>query len=410
MVRNHEAQVRVLYSFPHKLGANRICYTAWQQVNGLAAAGAEILAVPGVLHRPVPEGVKVRTTLSRGRFRIPYKMLGKMRALALHDRIVARMLPGLVGKIDLIHAWPAAAVRTLRAARQLGIPTVIERPNAHTRFAFDTVGREFSRLGLEVPPDDEYFFNAELLAREEQEYELADFILCPSDFVAKTFVDQGVSPEKLLRHAYGYDEQRFYPDVDRRSGDGLTVLFAGVCAVRKGLHFALEAWSRSAASKGGRFLIAGQFLPSYRERLSGLLSQPGVEVLGQRSDMPELMRRSDLFVLPSLEEGFPLVVAEAVGSGCVPLTSDACCQVCEHLQTGLVHTAGDIETLTQHFTMLHENRQLLERLRAAVIGSRHRFTWTAAGVKLRDAYRQVLAANRPALLRAESPVSAQKQF
>jgi len=31
--------IRVLYSFPHKLGADRICYTAWQQVNGLAAAG-----------------------------------------------------------------------------------------------------------------------------------------------------------------------------------------------------------------------------------------------------------------------------------------------------------------------------------------------------------------------------------
>jgi len=33
--------IRVLYSFPNKLGGARICYTAWQQVNGLAAAGAE---------------------------------------------------------------------------------------------------------------------------------------------------------------------------------------------------------------------------------------------------------------------------------------------------------------------------------------------------------------------------------
>jgi len=33
-------QIRVLYSFPHKLGADRICTTAWHQVDGLAAAGA----------------------------------------------------------------------------------------------------------------------------------------------------------------------------------------------------------------------------------------------------------------------------------------------------------------------------------------------------------------------------------
>ena len=36
--------IRVLYSFPHKIGAGRICYTAWQQVAGLAAAGADVLA------------------------------------------------------------------------------------------------------------------------------------------------------------------------------------------------------------------------------------------------------------------------------------------------------------------------------------------------------------------------------
>ena len=49
--------VRVLYSFPNKMGADRICYTAWQQVNGLHAAGAKILAFPGSIIRPVPDGV-----------------------------------------------------------------------------------------------------------------------------------------------------------------------------------------------------------------------------------------------------------------------------------------------------------------------------------------------------------------
>ena len=39
--------VRVLYSFPLRLGADRICGIAWQQVNGLAAAGAEVLVFPG---------------------------------------------------------------------------------------------------------------------------------------------------------------------------------------------------------------------------------------------------------------------------------------------------------------------------------------------------------------------------
>jgi hypothetical protein len=76
--------ILVLYSFPNKLCAQRICYTAWQQVNGLAAAGAKITVFTGGLLRPVPEGVTVNTTLARGKLRIPYKLIGSNRAMALH--------------------------------------------------------------------------------------------------------------------------------------------------------------------------------------------------------------------------------------------------------------------------------------------------------------------------------------
>ena len=100
------------------------------------------------------------------------------------------------------------------------------------------------------------------------------------------------------------------------------MLFAGLCAVRKGVHFALEAWLRSPASTDGTFLIAGDFLPAYREKLAPLLAHPSVQVLGHRDDVAELMRVSDVLVLPSIEEGSALAANEAIASGCVPLVSD----------------------------------------------------------------------------------------
>ena len=133
---HEDERIRALYSFPHKLGASRICYTAWQQVSGLAAAGAEVLAFPGVLHRPVPPTVEVHPTLAWGKLRVSYKLLGTMRALALHDYIVARRIERLAGRIDIVHTWPDGALKTLKAATKFGIPTVLERPNAHTRFAY----------------------------------------------------------------------------------------------------------------------------------------------------------------------------------------------------------------------------------------------------------------------------------
>ena len=384
--------LRVLYSFPHKLGAARICYTAWQQVCGIAAAGAEVLAFPGVLQRPVPECVAVRPTLARGKMRLPYKVLGKLRSLALHDYIVARRIEKLLGKIDIVHAWPMAAHRTLQTAERLGIPTVLERPNAHTRYAYDTVQAECRRIGIVLPPGHEYEYNEDILSKEEAEYGLAYRILCPSDFVVQTFTDQGIARKKLVRHQYGFDERLYYPSSEPRSRTaGLTMLFAGVAAVRKGVHFALEAWLRSPAKDTGTFLIAGDFLPAYREKLSQLLAHPSVHVLGHRNDMAELMRKSDLLVLPSIEEGYGLVIAEAMGSGCVPLASDACTEICRHMETGLMHHAGDVDALAGHITMLHENRVLLNRLRTASLQMAPDITWSAAGVKLVDVYREVIA-------------------
>jgi glycosyltransferase involved in cell wall biosynthesis len=388
---NHKP-IRVLYSFPHKLGADRICYTAWQQVNGLAAAGADLLVYPGALHRPVREGVRVKSTLARGKFRIPYKVLGTMRALALHDYIVSRRVEKLAGKIDIIHTWPDAALLTLKAAARLGIPTVLERPNAHTRFAYTAVQKEAKRLGIVLAETDEYYFHEDVLRKEEEEYQLTDYLLCASEFSKKTFLDQGLPAGKLLRHIYGYDDKAYYPDESKKgqTKGGLTMLFAGEAAVRKGVHFALEAWLNSPAHRDGKFLIAGRFLPAYADKISGMLAHPSVEVLGHRNDLPELMRKSDLFTLPSVEEGFGLVCVEAIGSGAVPLVSEACTDVCRHMDNSLVHPIGDVATLTKHITMLYEDRALLQRLRESCIRTAPSCTWTAAGVKLLDVYRDVV--------------------
>ena len=384
--------VRVLYSFPHKIGASRICYTAWHQVAGAALAGAEMLVHPGAVHKPLPPHIKVRPTLAWNDFRIPYKLFGSMRAFALHDHIVARRLPKLAGQIDIVHTWPLGALETLKTAAELGIPAVLERPNAHTRYAYEAVRAECERIGVSLPPDHEHAYKADVLRKEEEEYRLATYILCPSDFTARTFLNQNFPPSQLLRHIYGYDEKTYFPNGRVRDPQaGLTMLFVGVCAVRKGLHFALEAWLRSSASSKGVFLIAGEFLPAYREKLAAQLAHPSVRILGHRDDIPELMRQSDILVLPSIEEGFGLVCAEAMGSGCVPVASEACTDMCKHMENALVHRIADVDALTEHLTRLHSDQDLLQRLRRSALQTAAEYTWAAAGRRLFEVYQQVHA-------------------
>lgn len=209
--KNKDRPLRILHSFPHRLGMSRICDIAWHQIDGTAAAGAEMHVLAGDLVRPFQRPIQVKKTLAWGRFRIPGRVLGTRRLCALHDFLVARQLPALKGSVDLIHAWPMGALRTLRVAKQLGIPTVLERPNAHTRFAYEVVQKECVKLGIEMPPRHEHAFKPDWLRIEEEEYELADRLLCPSDFVAKTFVERGFPKAKLARHQYGFDDKLFFP-------------------------------------------------------------------------------------------------------------------------------------------------------------------------------------------------------
>jgi glycosyltransferase involved in cell wall biosynthesis len=387
----HQQLLRVLHSFPHRLGRPRIATTAWYEIDSAAAAGAELHVLAGDSVRPFPRPVRVETTLSRGRWRLPYRLLGTYRMCALHDWLVARRLPALAGKVDVIHAWPLGALRTIRAAKRLGIPVALERCNAHTRFAYEVVRQECERIGVPLPPGHEHAYNAQILAKEELEYQEADSLLCPSEFTARTFLDRGFPRERLVRFIYGVDEKKYHPASEPRpAGGGLKMIFVGVCAVRKGLHYALEAWLKSEASKDGTFLIAGEFIPAYQQKLAPLLAHPSVQVLGHRNDVPELMRQCDLFVLPSIEEGFGLVCTEAMASGCVALVSDACTDLCRHMENSLVHAVGDVEALTAHLSLLHRDRNLLAKLREAALQALPGMTWTAAGNTLLSAYRQTL--------------------
>jgi glycosyltransferase involved in cell wall biosynthesis len=376
--------MRVLYSFPHRIGASRICRTAWYLVAGVASAGVDVVAAVGSVARPLPDSVEVVETLARGRVKIPYRAVGSMRMFAIHDHLVARWLRRHREEIDLVHVWPSGALETLRVAKELDIPTLLERPNANTRYAYEVVRKESERLGVELAPGHEHTFNARVLAKEEAEFDLADRLLCPSEFAAWTFRQAGYPEEKLVRHFYGVDTQVFFPDDHQRSQ--FTAVFVGVAAVRKGLHFALEAWHRSSASGSGRFLIAGEILPDYRRILEPWLAHPSVTVLGHYDAVPELRREAHVLVLPSIEEGCALVCTEAMASGCVPLVSDACTDLCRANDNALVHRVGDVDALSAHLSLVSEDRATWQRLRDACLASRDAISWDAAAGRLAEVY------------------------
>jgi glycosyltransferase involved in cell wall biosynthesis len=286
-------------------------------------------------------------------------------------------------------------LRTIQVANRCGIPVVMERPNAHTAFAYAAVEEECRRVGITLPDGYEHKFDAECLSREEEEYVSTDYLLCPSTFVAETFAARGFPASKLLRHQYGYDEKRIAVGEQQplRKG-GLTVLYGGLCTPRKGLHYALEAWQQSGLSESGKFLICGEFVPGYRESLTHLLTQRGIQILGHRTDLPELMQTADVFVLSSVEEGSALVTYEARGAGCVLTVSSAAGAPCRHGWDGLIHSVGNPSELASHLAELDRSREILEKLRENSIKGLYELTWVAAGRRLKNIYEEIIRTGR----------------
>jgi glycosyltransferase involved in cell wall biosynthesis len=388
--------LRVLYSFPHALGRPGISTTAFHQISGLIAQGVTVDVACTSLERELPGASRVLETLEVGGRRIPHRALGVYRAYAYHDRRAARALKQLGQDVDLVHTWPAGCLRTLLAAREVDVPGFREVPSAHTQTAYEDAAREAEAIGVELPADHHHRYDARHLDRELREFAAADFLLVPSEYVVRTFLERGHRPEQLIRHRYGFDPVVFgaESEVERHDRDGLTALFVGRGEPNKGLHHALRAWIDSGAAGRGRFLIAGDVLPPYRAKLAPLLEHPSVEELGFVDDVGAVMRDADVLVLPSVTEGSALVTYEAQAAGCALLVSEAAGAPLEHRREGLVHAPGDVQALTDHLRLLDGDRELLDRMRARALASSARLTWSAAGERLVEAYSEGLARYR----------------
>lgn len=391
-VENADKLPRVLHSFGNRMGYPGIGTTAYFLINEVAKYGCRVIAVSASYDRIPRTAWKKLSTLEPFGIRVPFRLLGAERGRRMHDRKAAKILRRYNREIDIVHCWPGSALETLKAARRHGITSILHRTNTHTEYAYEITAKEHEKLNVHMPRNYFYANNKERLEREESEYRMADKIAVPSEFVARTFLDRGFSPEKLVYIRYGYDPERFGPAFDeknRRHKDHIfTITYMGRGEPRKGLHYALQAWMDSGLCNRGRFLIGGDidYFPDYRRMLDKWLSHPSVELLGFVSDVAKVLRESDVLVLPSLEEGSAKVTYEARACGCVLAVSDCAGARCRHMEDGLVHPAGDVSLLQQHLLMLEKDNAFFSRLRKTSMSGASNLTWSHAGKILAEEY------------------------
>ncbi len=229
------------------------------------------------------------------------------------DRRAAHSIDGPTTLVGL----SSGGLHAGRRAQQLGGRYVCDRGSTHIRFQDAILREEYAIWGLPYHPTD-----ARIVAKEEAEYLTADRITVPSQYCQKTFIDAGVPTEKIRVIPYGGRLDRFVP-VAEPEPDMFTVLFVGNVTVRKGIPYILEAFARLSHPRKRLRIIGG--MDQEFEPLLRTLPTDGVEFLGAmpNTDLVRHYSTADVMVLPSLEEGLALVMAEAMACGCPVIASES---------------------------------------------------------------------------------------
>lgn len=226
---------------------------------------------------------------------------------------VARNLP----ECDVYVGLSGSSLPAGKKARQFGARYICDRGSAHIR--------QQNQLLLEEHELWNMPFNAidsRVIEREEAEYAEADCITIPSEFSYRTFIENGIASEKLRLLPYGVDVSRFkpvgIPDIDR-----FDILFVGGMSLQKGIQYLVQAYQK-IHHKAKSLTFVGAPSPDLIAHLKKCKLWPeDARVLGHmpQTELKQIMSCSHVLVLPSIQDGFGMVMAQAMACGCPVIAS-----------------------------------------------------------------------------------------
>ncbi len=267
------------------------------------------------------------------------------RGIVLWDRMVARFMP----PSEVVIGFATQALHTGQAARKRGSYFALDRACPHVDFQQTLVREEAEKVGGAFHPEPEWFRDRQL-----GEYEAAQAILVPSRYSGQTFPAH-LQPKLLLAPLLGRAQAKGAVRLERNTP--FTVGVLGGNPLRKGYLYLLEAW-RKLALPDARLLIRSSSDFSEFPKLAELLrTTPNVEIIEYIPDIAEFYQRCDLFVLPSMDDGFGMALFEAMANG-VPSIATRNCGASELLSDGvdgLVIDAGSTDQLAVAIESLYRD-------------------------------------------------------
>jgi glycosyltransferase involved in cell wall biosynthesis len=291
------------------------------------------------------------------------------------DRWVARRLPT---DADAVYTFEHAGLETIKEAQRNGALAFYEQPSQHHSFFTELhrkqqrkhPGIKNERSSLHTGPKAE-----RRNRRRDRELALADWVHCNSTFTKKTLIDGGVSEEKIIVTPYGF------PPVaagEQRERERVVFLNAGTQNLRKGIHLLYQAWRelRFNEEEAELWLIGSMNLPeALRRDLPGRVQ---IQDSIPRSELMDLYRQASVFVLPSLADGFGMVISESMSRGLPVITTQHTGgpDIIDHEEDGFIIPPDDKEALKAQMQWCVDHRHRLPEIGAQAVETAKQWQWS----------------------------------
>jgi glycosyltransferase involved in cell wall biosynthesis len=334
---------------------------------------------------------RVRSLLAQGALhRLWYKQPATFRPRVdvepwFHERFDRTARAHIPEGTDLYVGWSSFTERGLGAARRLGAVTVVERGSAHIEYQRDILREEYQSQGVEAQLPAPAIVDKEL-----REYETADYISIPSEFVRRSFVERGVPGRKLLVNPYGVDLGQFRR-LPRRD-HVFRVVFAGAMSLQKGVHYLLRAFAELRLPDAELWLIGHKQpeIESYFRKYKGSFRYFGRV---PQAELHKYYSQCSLFALCSIQEGYGMVLLQAMACG-LPLlctTNTGGDDLITEGREGFVVPIRDVDAFKEKLESLYKDREACAEMgRAAQRKVSRGYSWTDYGDRITRAYEKIL--------------------
>jgi glycosyltransferase involved in cell wall biosynthesis len=269
---------------------------------------------------------------------------------------------------DTLFAFCGASLEVAEREKALGNRVIVDQFDTGRELAH-TLREESDRykdLGASYPHYPDWYYD-----RLDEEWKLADQILVNSEWTRQCLTARGVPAGKIILIPLSLTAVQPVFKPKRMSGGRLRVLWLGRMCLGKGLMYAVEA-ARAVSGLPIEFTFAG--IPAVD--VTRIDWPRNCRVIGQvpRSAVPGLYRSHEVFLFPTLSDGFGRVQIEAALHGLPIIATERCGSVVEHNRSGYVVPVRDSQAIAECLAGLLCRPHLLEEMSMAAMAGVIRFS------------------------------------